>query len=162
MNKTTLLVIGGLLLLIGLVKPNLRLPIDKPIDTAIVVVTPPSDTELKNKCKLVIDILKYGSSDRSKDGKRLSELYMDIATLIELNGDNEVIKTTEEIRQANTLSGAMLRMNIKGKYPGLSDAAQTVIMSQIGDDSAPLDDELRSKATEAFRALAWACNEGSK
>lgn len=161
MNKTILLIVGGLLLFIGLVRPNLNLPINQPVDN-IVVVSPPSDTDLKSKCKLVIDVLKSGSSDRSKDGKRLSELYMDIATLIELNGDNEVIKTTEEIRQANTLSGAMLRMNIKGKYPGLSDAAQTVIISQIGDDSSPLDDQLRSKATEAFRALAWACNEGSK
>lgn len=161
MNKTVLLIIGGLLLFIGLVRPNLNLPINSPVDN-IIVVSPPNDVDLKSKCKLVIDVLKSGSSDRSNDGKRLSELYMDIATLIELNGDNEIIKTTEEIRQANILSGAMLRMNIKGKYPGLSDAAQTVILSQIGDDSSPLDDALRSKAVEAFRALAWACNEGSK
>lgn len=161
MNKTVLLIIGGLLLFVGLVRPNLGLPINQPVDN-IVVVSPPSDNDLRNKCKLVVDVLKSGSPDRNKDGKRLSELYMDIATLIELNGENEIIRTTEEIRQANMLSGAMLRMNIKGKYPGLSDAAQTVIMSQIGDDSSPLDDELRGKAVEAFRALAWACNEGSK
>lgn len=163
-NSKSLLVIAGILIVIGLVKPDLSkvIPIKNPSDTTIVVVTPPQSEELRQKCKLVVDILSAGVSDRTKDGKRLSELYMDLATLIELDGDNEVVKTTEEIRQANNLSGLMLRLNIEGKYPGLGDAAQVVIINQIGNDIVPLDTELRNKAVEAFRALAWACNEGSK
>ena len=165
LNSKSLLVIAGILIAIGLLKPDLTkvFPvINSPSNNTIVVVTPPSDDTLKQKCKLVIDILSNGNSDRSKDGKRLSDLYMDLATLIELDGADQVIKTTEEITQANSLSGLMLRLNIKDKYPGLGDAAQVVISSQIGDDVIPLDAELRSKAVEAFRGLAWACNEGSK
>lgn len=165
MNNKVLLAIGGILLVLGLFKPNITniLPINKPdVVDSIVIVTPPQNEELRKKCQLVIDVLKSGSSDRKKDGNRLSDLYMDIATLIELDGENEVVKTTEEIRQANSLCGAMLRLDIKGKYPGLSDGAQVVVSSCIGDDIVPLDPELRKKAVEAFRGLAWACSEGAK
>lgn len=163
MNNKILLIIGGILLFLGLVRPNLNFPINNPIDNnAIVVVTPPADSEVKKLCEPIINALKNGSSNKSKDGRRLSDLYLDLATLIELDGDNEVIKTTEEIRQANSLSGLMLRLNIKGSYPGLSEASQQFISSQIGDDMVTLDSGLRTKAADAFRALAWACNEGSK
>ena len=163
MNNKLLLVVGAALLLFGLFKPNFNFPINKPDNTNIVVVTPPESAELRDKCKLVRDIFKTSSAqDKKQDARRLSDLCMDLATLVELDGDEEVVKTTEEIRQANALSGAMLRMNIKGKYPGLSDGAQLVISSQIGDDIAPLNSELRKKAVDAFRALAWACNEESK
>ncbi len=163
MNNKVLLGIGVVLLLLGFFKPNLNFPISNPNpDAVIVVVTPPQDKELKDKCQSVIDVLSSGPKDRKKDGVRLSDLYMDLATLMELDGEDEVVKTTEEVRQANSLCGAMLRMNIKGKYPGLADAAQTVIINQIGNDMVPLDSDLRKKSAEAFRALAWACNEGSK
>lgn len=162
MNKKLLLAVGLLLLGIGIFKPNLSIPINKPDNHTIVIVTPPSDKDLRELCKPVIDALQKGSNDRNADGKRLSELYFDLATLIELDGENEVIKTTEEIRQANSLGGLMLRMNIKGKYPDLVGAAQQLLSKTIGDDMVPLDKELRAKAVETFRALSWATNEGSK
>jgi hypothetical protein len=164
MNNKVLLAIGVVLLLLGFFKPNLNFPINNPgpVDTTIVVVTPPETKELREKCQLVIDVLQSGPNDRKQDGKRLSDLYSDLAVLIKLDGENEVVKTTEEIRQANSLSGIMLQMNIKNKYKGLSDATQTVLLSELGDDVVPLDEELRSKAVKAFMALSWACLEGSK
>lgn len=162
MNNKVLLIIGAVLLVFGLVRPTFNLPINKPIDNSIVVVTPPSDLEVRDLCKPIIEALKSGGSSRTKDAQRLSDLYMDLSTLIELDGENEVIKTTEEIRQANSLTGLMLRLNIKGSYPGLSEASQSFITSQIGDDVVTLDNNLRTKSVNAFRALAWACNEGSK
>ena len=163
MSNKFLLVVAVVLIFIGITKPNLNMPINnpKPSDN-IVVVVPPEDNNLKEKCQLVIDSLKEGSSDRKTDGKRLAELYSDLATLIRLDKENEVVKTTEEIRQANSLAGLMLQMNLQGKYPGLSDGAESILMDQIGDDIVPLDDTLRGKAVNAFMGLAWACNEGSK
>jgi hypothetical protein len=87
---------------------------------------------------------------------------MDLATLIELDGEDEVIRTTEEVRQANSLTGLMLRMNIKDKYKELSKSLNDVIVVGIGEDIIPLDADLRAKAAESFRALAWACSEGAK
>ena len=163
-SKSLLLILAAILIFVGLVKPDLS-SIVKPKPSVvdnIVVVTPPESKELREKCQPVIDALRSGSSDRKQDAKRLSELYMDLATLIELDGEDEVVKNTEEIRQANSLSGVMLRLNIKGAYPGLTEATNKLLMSQIGDDMVPLDENLRGQAIKAFTALAWACLEGSK
>lgn len=161
-----LLAIGVLLVCFGLFRSNTvnnPSPIKPVAVDNIVVVTPPLDKELKNLCeKVTVIFLTTGSSDSKQDAKRLSNLYMDLATLIELDGSNEVVKTTEEIRQANSLSGTMLQLNIKGSYTGLSEATSKVISSQVGDDIIPLTPDLRNKAANAFRGLAWACNEGSK
>jgi len=163
MNNKILLIIAAVLLFLGLVRPDLSLLINnKPVDNPIVIITPPADNDVKELCKPVIESFKNGSSSRQKDAQRLSDLYLDLATLIELDGDTEVVKTTEEIRQANSLTGVMLRLNIKGAYPGLSEASQALLSSQIGDDMVTLDSNLRNKAVDTFRALAWACNESSK
>lgn len=163
MSKKILLIFASLLILIGIVKPDLKSIITKPdVVENIVIVTPPSDEKIRELCLPIVESLQNGSSSRHKDGKRLSDLYFDLAVLIELDGENEAVKTTEEIRQANSLSGLMLRLNIKGEYPGLTEASYNFLVSQIGDDIVPLDADLRSKAVLAFKALSWACNEGSK
>jgi hypothetical protein len=164
MNNKFVLILAGILIFIGFLKPDLNSIINRPsnvVDT-IVVISPPSDTELKKLCETVIDAFNVNSPNKKQDARRLSDLYMDLATLIELDGDEEVVKTTEEVRQANSLSGVMLRLNLKGTYPELPSACQSLISSQIGDDMVSLDSDLRSKSANAFRALAWACNESSK
>jgi hypothetical protein len=93
---------------------------------------------------------------------RLAYLYNDMATLVGLDGDSEVIKNTEEIRQANRLAGLMLRLDIKGKYEDLPEAAQALVLTAIGDDNVLLNKDLRDKAVEGFKALSWACLQGSK
>lgn len=166
LNSKLVLFLAGVLIFIGLTKPDLSFVI--PDNSVDVVVNPdldvkkPTDEVLVEKCQDVIEAFDGSSFDKEKDGQRLALLYLDLATLVELDGDQEVVKTTEEIRQANALSGSMLRLNLKGTYPGLSDAANNLLVSQIGEDIVPLDGELRAKAVDAFRALAWACFEGSK
>lgn len=163
LNSKIIYIVAVILIVVGVTKPNLdSIFIPRETNNSIVIVTPPADQEIRELCKPVIDSIKAGGSSRKKDGQRLSDLYFDLATLIELDGDNEVVKTTEEIRQANSLSGVMLRLNIKGSYPGLSEASQVLLSSQIGDDMVTLDSNLRKKAADTFRALAWACNEGTK
>lgn len=162
MNKYYLWFVALGLVAFGLLQPHLSVTNNSPANTPIVVVTKPSDAALVDACADVINILKNSGSSRTTDGTRLSELYCDIARLIELDGENTVIKTTEEIKQANSLSGLMLRMDLKGKYPNLAEAAKKVIVAGVGDDATILDANLRQKAVESFMALAWACNEGAK
>lgn len=163
MNKKILLALGLGLLVVGLVKPNLSNPLSKPesvVDT-IVVVTPPSDEKIKQAAESVVSILKE-SGVSIANCRRLSSLYCDMARLVELDGEDMVIKNTEEIKQANSLSGLMLRLDIKGKYPKLAEAAKAVVVAGVGDDSVSLDSALRAKAVESFMALSWAFNEASK
>ena len=166
MNNKVLLVVAGLLIALGLLKPDIGSWINSPrtninVDE-IVVVTPPADPKLREACLPVIESLKSGGSTRKQDGKRLANLSLDLARLIELDGEDTVIKNTDEIRYAIGLAGPMLRMDIKGKYPDLAKNSQGVIVSGIGDDNVPLDEELRKRAVASFQALGWAYNEGSK
>ena len=102
------------------------------------------------------------NSDRKYDGLRLASLYNDLATLISLDNEDMVVKNTEEVRQANKLAGVMLKLDIKGKYPELAKATNSVIVASLGDDSLMLDDKLRQQAVDGFKAFAWACLEGTK
>ena len=162
-SKNLLLIIAIGLIILGLFKPNIESLIinPKPDTPNVVVIDAPVSESLRSKCETVINILKK-NNDRATDGKRLSGLYKDIATLIELDGENEVIKSTEEIRQANSLAGSMLKLDIKGKYPELAAATKDVVVTAIGDDHVMLNKDLRSKAVEGFMALSWACQEGAK
>lgn len=163
-TKNILLSIALLLLVVGIVKPDLGSFIGFPNRSNVAVENlniPQPKEEFMVEINNVIKALSV-DSDRKIDGKRLAGLYNDMATLIDLDGDDQVIKNTEEIRQANRLSGLMLKLDIKGKYPDLSIANQQLVKEAIGDDNILLDKELRKKASESFRALAWACLEGSK
>jgi hypothetical protein len=115
MNNKLLLVIAGILVILGLFKPDLSSFINrpKPIVIDVAELSAPVGEGLRTKANEVVRILKDGDSDRRVDGKRLSSLYLDIATLVELDGDDEVIKNTEEIRQANKLAGTMLKLDMK-------------------------------------------------
>jgi hypothetical protein len=161
--KSVLLLVALALLAIGIFKPNLDL-LNRPASPSAVVqldVKEPESVELRKKADIVIKALSV-NSDRKKDGFRLAQLYNDMATLIALDGKDEVIKNTEEIRQANRLTGAMLKLDIKGKYEDLPEAAQDLVLTAIGDDNVLLNEDLREKAVQGFKALSWACLEGSK
>lgn len=161
--KHILLVCGALLVLIGLLKPDLSKLIpsnNKPTNN--VVVEAPLDTNIRKEAEELTSLLKSFGSSAKDDSLRLRDLYLDLATLISLDGENQVVKNTEEIRQANSLAGIMLRLDIKDKYSNLAKEAKDVIVAAIGDDQVLLSAELRAKAVEGFKALGWACNEGSK
>ena len=165
MNNQTkmILVLGAILLGLGLFQPDFSNWIN--IDRVVVVdvsVNAPEDKVLRDKAVSVAEILQAGGFSRKTDAVRLRDLYLDLAQLITLDGDDLVIKNTEEIRQANSLAGVMLRLDIKGKYTDLASTCNDLIVTAIGDDNINLSPELRTKAVEAFKALAWGCNEGSK
>jgi hypothetical protein len=164
MNNKVILVLAALLIVLGLVQPNLSnwgVP-SKPVSVDVLELSAPVDENVKKEADDVVSLLKESGSSVKVDAKRLRDLYLDLAKLVELDGEEEVIKSTEEIRQANSLAGLMLRLDIKGKYPNLAKEAKEVVVSAIGDDQILLSKELRVKAVEGLNALAWACNEGGK
>jgi len=161
--KNLILIFAGVLIVFGLLKPDLSNFINNnstPNHQSISIEKPSND-DILDECEDVINALK-ADSDRKTDGVRLASLYNDMATLISLDGEDMVLKNTEEIRQANKLAGVMLRLDIKGKYPDLAKAAEKVVVSSIGDDSVMLDSKLRTQAVDGFKALAWACLQGAK
>lgn len=161
-QKNILLGLAILLIFVGLLKPEFSniLGPNKPVSVDVLELPTPTDEALKKEAEDVVTVLKEAGA--KADARRLRDLYMDLAKLVELDGENEVVKNTEEIRQANSLAGVMLRLDIKGKYPDLAKEAKEVVVASIGDDQILLSKELRAKAVEGLNALAWACNLGSK
>jgi hypothetical protein len=161
-QKNILLGLAALLIVVGLLKPEFSniLGPNKPVAVDVLELSEPTDPAVKKEADDVVSVLK--ESGAKADARRLRDLYMDLAKLVELDGENEVVKSTEEIRQANSLAGVMLRLDIKGKYPDLAKEAKEVVVASIGDDQILLSKELRVKAVEGLNALAWACNQGSK
>jgi hypothetical protein len=161
-QKNILLALATLLIVIGLFKPEFSniLGPNKPVVVDVLELPEPKDETVKKEADDVVALLKEAGA--KNDARRLRDLYIDLAKLVELDGEDEVVKSTEEIRQANSLTGVMLRLDIKGKYPNLAKEAKEVVVSSIGDDQILLSKELRAKAVEGLNALAWACNQGSK
>ena len=163
-GKNLLLALAGLLIVIGLVKPdlsNLGVFPNNPSTIDVMELVAPTDEKVKKEAEDVIILLKKSGGSKS-DFRKLRDLCLDLGRLIELDGNDMVIKNTEEIRQANSLSGVMLRLDIKGKYPELAKESKEVIVASIGDDNINLSPDLRTKSVEGFNALAWAYNESSK
>jgi hypothetical protein len=161
--KYILLVCGALLVLVGLIKPDLsKLIPSNNNPTNSVVIDAPMDSNIRAQADELVALLKSFGSSAKDDSLRLRDLYLDLSTLVSLDGENQIVKNTEEIRQANSLAGVMLRLDIKDKYANLAKEAKDVMVSAIGDDQVLLSAELRTKAVDGFKALAWACNEGSK
>lgn len=168
MQNKVLLSIGAVLIVIGLVKPDISNLFNTVNQNTVCsvesyVTDPPSDMELMSKAEVVAAILSESDdSTRPSDCLKLSALYSDMAQLISLDESEKVIRDTAAIRSANSLSGKMLRLNIKDKYPKLAEAAKDLLVYQLGEDDIILDNELRDKAVQAFRALSWAFYKGSK
>ena len=169
MSKKLWLILGGILIVIGILRPdlsnlNISLPVNQPAcNLENYVIDAPSDTELLEKARAISEILKASDdSTRKSDSLKLSALYSDIATLIEIDGDDKIISDTASIREVNSLAGKMLRLDIKNKYKGLANKAKDLLVSAIGEDDVVLDEETRVKAIDAFRALSWAFYQGSQ
>lgn len=164
MNNKVLIVIALVLILLGLSRhSSVNFPVVNPSPetaTETLKIEAPQDEELKGLAEGVRDSLKNGDSDRSKDGMRLASLYNDMSILISI--DDDIIKNTGAIAEANVLSAKLLQIDLKGKYPGLSEAAEKLFKTYVSDKAVALDDTLRDKAVKAFQALAWGCLEGAK
>lgn len=161
-DNKIVLIIAAFLIVIGLTKLDIStiwsLP-SRNID--IMELTVPNNDNIKKETQEVVDLLKQSGGNKN-DFRKLRDLSLDLARLIELDGEDIVIKTTEEIRQANSISGVMLRLDMKDKYKNLSKESKDVVVAAIGDDDVVLTDDLRNKAVDAFNGLAWAYNEASK
>ena len=161
-DNKIVLIVAGFLIVIGLTKIDIATVWSLPSrHTDVMELTAPADETVKKEAQDVIDLLKQSGGDKN-DFKKLRDLSLDLARLIELDGEDVVIKTTENIRQANSISGVMLRLDMKDKYKDLAKESKDVIVAAIGDDDVALTDELRNKAVDSFNGLAWAYNEASK
>lgn len=163
MNKNVVLAIGAALIAVGVFKPDFSNLLDRGVPSVVpsVSINEPTNPKLLADALKVSEALK-GGPNAKVDGMSLSGLYADIAKLVSLEGADEVVRTTSELVEVNSVAGSLMNLKIQGKYPGLSEAAKTLVVNTIGDDVAVLNEENRKAAVAAFEALAWGCQEGAK
>lgn len=164
MNNKFLLCIGVAMLCFGLFKD--RIPsidvlsfMDNPSVNNVYITEDPQDDNLLFNANAIVDILDNNESPTKKEEcLKLSALYRDLSVLISL--DDSPITDTATIREANSLCGQMLNLDIKDKYPGLAEAAKLLLVDSIGEDDVSLTAENRQKAVAAFEALSWSFYKG--
>jgi hypothetical protein len=164
-NFNWVLVLGVLLLGYGFIEPvitkNLN-PVPVSVTRDFTDLKAPEDPKTLELCRGVIKtFVDSGSPTRKSDALKLASLYLDLSNLISLSGEEEVIKNTLEVREANRIAGFMLKTTLVGKYKDLSSKTNDVVMNGLGDDDIALSKEVREIAVKTFRDLSWACYQGS-
>lgn len=110
---------------------------------------PRPDAEL---IKLTEPLSKFSIS--RQDRLTISEFYYDFYIVISLDAANKHIKTTEIFRNSYMNAGQLMfqQSGLEGKYDGLAEAIDSVIVSYLGLDIVPLE---HGKAAKVLCAIAW-------
>jgi len=108
MNKNVVLAIGAVLVAVGVFKPDFSSLLDRGVPSVTVPsveVSEPTDPVLLADALKVSEALK-GGPNAKVDGMSLSGLYADIAKLVSLEGADEVVRTTSELVEVNSVAGS--------------------------------------------------------
>ena len=94
-----------------------------------------------------------------EDAQQISDFFSELASVIE--NDVELIKTTKNFRDFNSLAGGLnfAGLELKDKYPSLGEHIDQSIIDSIGKENNPLSPEKRSDLVECLRAVAWAVHQ---
>jgi hypothetical protein len=120
--------------------------------------TPSKPTEaLATAVQPIAAILK----NHADDGEKLAAFYLSMADVIGRD-QGKVISTTANLRELHRRAGllAFQRTAIEGKYPGLAEAIDKVLVDRLGLENVAFDAAKQSTAIETLKAIAWACNGG--
>lgn len=167
MNKDkVVLILAGALVLIGLFKPDFSnlIPSNRPVAVETETLQTPVSTDVKTVAEKVTKIFKESTAkDKKVKGQRFKSLMIDLAKLIKLDGEREIVKSTKELRLANSIAGRMSDLDMKGEFTDLAKTCTEVLAASLGGtEDILLTPELREKGGDGFLAIAWAVEQGLK
>lgn len=167
MNKDkVVLILAGALVLIGLLKPDFSnlIPSNRPVAIETETLQAPVSTDVKAIAEKVTKIFKESTAkDKKVKGQRFKSLMIDLAKLIKLDGEREIVKSTKELRLANSIAGRMSDLDMKGEFTDLAKTCTEVLAASLGGtEDILLTPELREKGGDGFLAIAWAVEQGLK
>ena len=98
------------------------------------------------------------------DGQELAMFYMDLADIIERDGEKQTIEDTAKFRLLHVRAGNFMfqKTGMDGRYQNLGQEVNSVLEKQIGLKIVLLDEQKRHDIVEVLEALAWAALEASK
>lgn len=160
MKDSTKLSIGLLIVALGLFWPKIKESINVPdnnfgsstVNVVFEKVDEPSDA-LKEKVAGISDLVK--GEDASDDKVRLAQFYAQLSKIV--RDEPGFLKTTGQFRDYNSTAGQInyAGLSMKGKYAGLGQTIDQVIVDQIGLENVELDVDRRDDLAKILAAISW-------
>jgi len=160
MKDSTKLSIGLLIVALGLFWPRIKESINLPdnnfgsstVNVVFEKVDEPSDA-LKEKVAGISDLVT--GEDAGDDKVRLAQFYAQLSKIV--RDEPGFLKTTGQFRDYNSTAGQInyAGLSMKGKYAGLGQAIDQVIVDQIGIENVELDVDRRDDLAKILAAISW-------
>ena len=160
MKDSTKLSIGLLIVALGLFWPRIKESINVPdnnfgsstVNVVFEKVDEPSDA-LKEKVAGISDLVT--GEDAGDDKVRLAQFYAQLSKIV--RDEPGFLKTTGQFRDYNSTAGQInyAGLSMKGKYAGLGQAIDQVIVDQIGLENVELDVDRRDDLAKILAAISW-------
>jgi len=160
MKDSTKLSIGLLIVALGLFWPKIKESINLPdnnfgsstVNVVFEKVDEPSDA-LKEKVAGISDLVT--GEDAGDDKVRLAQFYAQLSKIV--RDEPGFLKTTGQFRDYNSTAGQInyAGLSMKGKYAGLGQAIDQVIVDQIGLENVELDVDRRDDLAKILAAISW-------
>ena len=160
MKDSTKLSIGLLIVALGLFWPKIKESINVPdnnfgsstINVVFEKVDEPSDA-LKEKVAGISDLVT--GEDAGDDKVRLAQFYAQLSKIV--RDEPGFLKTTGQFRDYNSTAGQInyAGLSMKGKYSGLGQAIDQVIVDQVGLENVELDVDRRDDLAKILAAISW-------
>jgi len=160
MKDSTKLSIGLLIVALGLFWPRIKELINLPdnnfgsstVNVVFEKVDEPSDA-LKEKVAGISDLVT--GEDAGDDKVRLAQFYAQLSKIV--RNEPGFLKTTGQFRDYNSTAGQInyAGLSMKGKYAGLGQAIDQVIVDQIGLENVELDVDRRDDLAKILAAISW-------
>lgn len=160
MKDSTKLSIGLLIVALGLFWPKIKESINLPdnnfgsstVNVVFEKVDEPSDA-LKEKVAGISDLVT--GEDAGDDKVRLAQFYAQLSKIV--RNEPGLLKTTGQFREYNSTAGQInyAGLSMKGKYSGLGQAIDQVIVDQIGLENVELDVDRRDDLAKILAAISW-------
>lgn len=120
-----------------------------PTPDPIVVPTPSQELQI-----LVEPLVVFTSRVEKADLLNLTEFYFDFADIIRRD-NSDVVTTTDVFRSTYIKAGNLMfqQTGMKGKYAGLAEITDGIIMDYLGEDVRASD---ATRTADVLNAVAWA------
>lgn len=112
--------------------------------------------EYKSKVEGLSDLVV--GEDSARDKKLISQFYAQFSKIIE---NSNFLETTQQFRAYNINAGKLnfAGVSLVGKYVGLGEKIDSVIVEVIGKKNGKLTSEMKSNLSDTLAAISWEMNK---
>lgn len=113
---------------------------------------PEPTAEYKSKASGIGDLIV--GEDSARDKKMISQFYAQFSKIIE---NSDFLETTQQFRSYNVNAGKLnfSGVSLAGKYSGLAEKIDGVIINEIGKQNKKFDSSDKKNLSNILAAISW-------